>query len=239
MSSTFLTAEWRRLIMANYAIAPELLADYLPAGTELDLFHGQCFVSLIGFYFQNVRLKGFRIPFHANFEEVNLRFYVRRVSQTGESRRGVVFVRELVPLHAISFVANALYGERYAVAPMKHLWNAAGEELQTSYRWKSHGRWHSMEAMSDKTLAEIAPGSVEEFITEHYWGYAKKRSGRTVEYAVQHPRWKQYPVRSFSTDADFGALYGHRFAALTGREPDNVLLAEGSEIAILHGQTLA
>ncbi|ADV84251.1 YqjF family protein [Terriglobus saanensis] len=238
MSSPFLTAEWRRLIMANYVLAPELLADYLPAGTELDLFHGQCFVSLIGFYFQNVRLKGFRIPFHANFEEVNLRFYVRRILPTGEARRGVVFIRELVPLHAISIVANTLYGERYAVAPMKLLWSENDGALQTGYRWKSHGHWHSMEATSERGLVSIEPGSVQEFITEHYWGYAKKRGGRTMEYAVQHPRWQQYVLRSFSTDADFGALYGERFAPLTGREPDNVILAEGSAIAILHGQTL-
>jgi len=238
MSSSFLTAEWRRLIMANYAIAPELLTDFLPAGTELDVFHGQCFVSLIGFYFQNVRLKGFGIPFHKNFEEVNLRFYVRRILPTGEARRGVVFVRELVPLHAISIVANTLYGERYAVAPMQHTWHEADGALQTGYRWKSHGRWHSMEARSGSGLVPIDPGSVEEFITEHYWGYAKKRVGRTMEYAVQHPRWQQYPLHSFSTDADFGALYGDRFAPLTGREPDNVLLAEGSAISILHGQTL-
>jgi len=239
MSSSFLTAEWRRLIMANYAIAPELLAEYLPAGTELDLFHGQCFVSLIGFYFQNVRLMGFGIPFHKNFEEVNLRFYVRRILPTGEARRGVVFIRELVPLHAISIVANTLYGERYAVAPMTHLWSGTGGTRHTEYRWKSHGRWHSMQATTEPGLVDIAASSVEEFITEHYWGYAKKRGGRTMEYAVQHPRWQQYPLHSFSTDADFGALYGERFAPLTGREPDNVLLAEGSAIAILHGQTLS
>jgi len=239
MSSRFLTAEWRRLIMANYAIAPALLAEYLPAGTELDLFHGQCFVSLIGFYFQNVRLMGFGIPFHKNFEEVNLRFYVRRILPTGEARRGVVFVRELVPLHAISIVANTLYGERYAVAPMTHLWSETGGTRQTEYRWKSHGRWHSMQAATEPGPVDIAAGSVEEFITEHYWGYAKKRSGLTMEYAVQHPRWQQYPLRTFSTDADFGALYGEQFAPLTDREPDSVLLAEGSAIAILHGQTLS
>lgn len=239
MSSTFLTAEWRRLIMANYVIAPELLADYLPAGTELDIYHGQCLVSLIGFHFQNVRLKGLRIPFHTNFEEVNLRFYVRRLLPTGEARRGVVFVREIVPLRAISVVANTLYGERYVVASMKHVWSETNEGIQTAYHWKSYGHWYGMESTAAKVLIPIKPSTVEDFITEHYWGYAKKRNGHTVEYAVQHPRWQQYPVRSFSTDADFGTLYGERFAALTGRAPDNVLLAEGSEIAVLNGQTLS
>lgn len=222
--------------MANYAIDPALLQSYLPAGLELDLYQGQCFVSLIGFYFRKVRLKGIPIPFHTQFEEVNLRFYVRRQMTDGESRRGVVFVRELVPItaFAIAQVANAIYGERYAVSRMSHTWASTDLTMATTYRWGGRLQ-HNMTANSAPYLQPIEPGSVEEFITEHYWGYARKRDGRTVEYAVQHPRWQVYPLQSFVTDADFGALYGERFAFLTGRSPENVLLAEGSAVAILDG----
>lgn len=75
---SFLKAEWRRLALVNYIIDKHLLVKYLPAGTELDLRNGNCYVSLVGFMFINTRLLGLRIPFHKNFEEVNLRFCVKR-----------------------------------------------------------------------------------------------------------------------------------------------------------------
>jgi uncharacterized protein YqjF (DUF2071 family) len=78
MASTFLTAEWRKLIMAQYIVDPATLAPWLPSGVELDLYQGQCYVSLVGFLFDKVRIKGLPIPFHTRFEEINLRFYVRR-----------------------------------------------------------------------------------------------------------------------------------------------------------------
>jgi uncharacterized protein YqjF (DUF2071 family) len=75
---SFLNAEWRKLAIANYVIDPATLANYLPAGTELDLWEGKYYVSLVGFMFKNTKLLGIKIPFHVNFEEVNLRFYVKR-----------------------------------------------------------------------------------------------------------------------------------------------------------------
>src|SRR5579875_2618177 len=114
MPSPFLTAEWRHLIMAQYEVPAATLAPYLPSGVELDLFRGACYVSLVGFLFDRVRIKGIAIPFHTRFEEVNLRFYVRRTGPDGASRRGVVFIREFVPRAAITLVANALYQEPYA-----------------------------------------------------------------------------------------------------------------------------
>src|SRR6478735_9893003 len=106
----FLTAEWRDLVMANYEIDPSMLADRVPRGTELDLHEGRCFVSLVGFMFLETRVMGFPVPFHTNFEEVNLRFYVKRKTED-EVRRGVVFIKEIVPRYAISTVARVMYGE--------------------------------------------------------------------------------------------------------------------------------
>jgi uncharacterized protein len=87
----FLYAEWRKLALFNYTIAPEALQPFMPYGTELDLWNGKCYISLIGFMFKNTRVLGLPIPGHINFEEVNLRFYVKR-KVNGEWRRGVVFI---------------------------------------------------------------------------------------------------------------------------------------------------
>src|SRR4029079_1533831 len=108
----FLTAKWNDLIMANYEVDPALLGPRLPAGTTLDLHEGRCFVSLVGFMFLDTRVLGFPVPFHVNFEEVNLRFYLKRELET-EIRRGVVFIKEIVPRFAIATVARVMYGEPY------------------------------------------------------------------------------------------------------------------------------
>lgn len=86
----FLAARWQDLIMANYEVDPELLASRVPPGTELDLNGGRCFVSLVGFMFLGTRVMGVPVPFHINFEEVNLRFYVTRETRD-EIRRGICF----------------------------------------------------------------------------------------------------------------------------------------------------
>jgi uncharacterized protein YqjF (DUF2071 family) len=92
MKKPFLQAEWNNLIMVNYVIDPALLLPYLPVHTELDSYNGKVYVSVIGFMFEEVKLLGFKIPFHVNFEEVNLRFYVRHF-HNGQWKRGAVFIK--------------------------------------------------------------------------------------------------------------------------------------------------
>lgn len=228
---SFLTAEWRKLAMANYAVDPELLTPYVPAGTELDLWQGTCYVSLVGFMFRDVRLLGMKIPFHVHFPEVNLRFYVRR-KDASEWKRGVVFVKEIVPKPALSLVANAVYQEHYETLPMRHRWEEAPDQLRVAYDWKKGGTWHRLQVDAQPTSIPIERGSETEFITEHYWGYARINDRRTNEYEVTHPTWEAYPVREYQVDVDFGLVYGEEFGFLTDREPDSVLLAEGSPITV-------
>lgn len=235
-TNTFLTAEWRKLIMANYAVAPELLQPYLPYGTELDLWNGTCYVSLVGFLFRKVRLKGLPVPFHTSFPEVNLRFYVRHKGTDGW-RRGVVFIREFVPLPAITLVANTIYGEPYQTLPMQHQLIEKEDCLEISYSWRKRG-WHSLSVVADKSAIPIAEGSEEEFITEHYWGYTKRTVQRTDAYEVVHPRWEVYPIQAYTIEADFGLLYDEPFGFLSQAKPQSILLAEGSEIAVRAGARL-
>ena len=237
-TKTFLTAEWRKLAMAQYAVEPAALASYLPAGVELDLFEGRCYVSLVGFVFDKVRLKGVPIPFHTKFEEVNLRFYVRRQDADGGWRRGVVFVRELVPLPAITIVANTFYEEPYATVPMRHAILQNNTTVSVAYEWKYRGEWHSLSVDAAPLPVAIEPASVEEFITEHYWGFTKRSDGGTSQYEVKHPGWVVYPVRKYRIEADFGALYGTQFAGLNTAEPESVLLAEGSAVSVDSGSRL-
>jgi hypothetical protein len=244
MSSTFLTAEWRKLVMAQYEVAPEVLRPYLPRGVELDLFHPatgkpRCYVSLVAFLFDKVRVRGFAIPLHTRFEEINLRFYVRRRESDGSVKRGVVFIREFVPRRAIAWVAKRIYEEPYLAIPTRSEISSDGKMLTAKYGWKMGGRWHTLSAAAYLPSQAIAPGSEEEFITEHYWGYTKRGDGRTSAYEVEHPRWQTYRVQSYEIAVDFEKLYGPEFGFLTDRWVSSVLVAEGSAVMVRSGFDLA
>ena len=169
---SFLNAEWRKLALANYEIDPKILADDLPYGTELDLWNGKCYLSLVGFMFVNTRMLGIKIPWHVNFEEVNLRFYVKRNMPDGW-RRGVVFIKEIVPKPALAIVANTLYREHYQSMPMNHSWIMEKDYLEVEYAWRKKRQWQYFRVRTHSQVVSLAKGSEAEFITEHYWGYTK------------------------------------------------------------------
>jgi hypothetical protein len=232
MGKPFLNAEWRKLAMANFAINPSILEKYVPYKTELDIFNGTCYVSLVGFLFANTKLKGVKIPFHTNFEEVNLRFYVKHQDEEGEWKRGVVFVKEIVPKPMLTLVANTLYKEHYQTMPMAHEWKTEGENLSVTYQWKSKQQ-NKFTVIADKTPQQLPAHSEAEFITEHYWGYTRVNENKTLEYKVEHPSWDIYNVNAYTIEVDFGELYGNEFSFLNNEKPLSVFLAEGSEIKVL------
>ncbi|MGA2053563.1 MAG: DUF2071 domain-containing protein [Opitutales bacterium] len=232
----FLTAEWRQLAMLNYVVAPGLLQPRVPAGTELDLFLGHAFVSLVAFRFLGTKVLGLPIPFHRNFEEVNLRFYVRRDTPAGP-RRGVVFIREIVPRRAIAAVARWAYNENYVALPMSSEISSTHGAPQVRYSWRA-GNWTHLRLSTAGQSVALAENSAEQFITEHYWGYGTDKKGRTLEYQVTHPPWRTWPVTSATLEGDTEKLYGPTFAASLRRPPDSAFLADGSPVVVYPGQIL-
>lgn len=229
MTREFLTAEWKHLVMLNYAIDPSLLQPFVPAGTEIDAFEGETYVSLVGFEFNRTRVLGFAVPFHRSFEEVNLRFYVRR-----GDRRGVVFIKELVPKRAVAFVARWIYGENYSCVAMSHRIAPGTAE----YAWGTDAARCLIQVETAGEGFLPPDGSLAQFITEHYWGYARARSG-CREYEVRHPRWTVASARTAGFSGDATPYYGPAFAKILAREPDSAFLAEGSPVTVFKAAKIA
>ena len=227
---TFLTAHWRHLVMLNYRIDPDILRPDVPPGVELDVENGETFVSLVGFHFGNTRVLGIPVPGHRNFEEFNLRFYVRCVRD--EVRRGVTFIKEIVPKRAIAWLANVAYNERYVAMPMRHRDTIGSAGGEVEYCWNTKGRWNHLRAVVGGEPSPLVPGSHEQFIAEHYWGYTEQRDGGTVEYQVRHPSWRIWPIEEFDLACDVRSLYGDRFAAALSAEPVSAFVAEGSDVSV-------
>ncbi|MFN2399206.1 MAG: YqjF family protein [Gemmatimonadaceae bacterium] len=237
----FLVAEWRELAMLNYEIAPAVLRPLVPAGTELEQWGGggMLYVSVVGFRFVSTRVFGIAVPGHVDFEEVNLRFYVRR-REAGEWRRGVVFVREIVPRQAIAWMARLWYNEPYRALPMRHRVErrADGAPLAVAYEWQQAGRWEGLSLRTTGEAAPLAAGSEAEFITEHYWGYTRQRDGSAIEYRVEHPPWRVWGANEARLDCDAAALYGPAFAEALAAPVRSAFLAEGSEVTVFRPRRL-
>jgi uncharacterized protein YqjF (DUF2071 family) len=259
-----LTAEWRNLVLLNFPIPTEIIKRLAPPGTEPDLHNGQSYISIVGFCFENVRLFGIPFPGHTSFPEINLRYYVRRTVGM-EVRRGVVFAREIVPRRAVSIVANRLYNENYITCPMHSEIQIAGAELSpkdsVAYAWKTPSRKRRPPTKKDVTVAPVypaspigrhnrvsgqvaaplalpSPGSLEEFIVEHYWGYSHGRDGRTREYQVAHAPWRTAPADNVTWDCDITANYNSPLAEFLTARPACAIIADGSPVQVFRGRRL-
>jgi len=234
----FLSAEWRDLVMLNYEVEPGLVSRHVPAGTSLDSFRGKTYISLVGFRFWRTKLLGrFPVPFHADFDEVNLRFYVRRKAGS-EERRGVVFIAEVVPRRAIATTARALYGENYVCLPMRHKIETNESGNTVEYQWRVDGQWCRIFAQTADLPKQAPEDSLEQFITEHYWGYSRRRSGASLEYHVSHVPWKVWAASSAGFDGEASSQYGKELAIVLQRRPDSAFVADGSPVIVFRGNRL-
>lgn len=240
MRRSFLTARWENLVILNFEVSPTTLAALVPRGTELDLWQGRALVSLVGFSFADTRVRGISIPGHRDFEEVNLRFYVRRRLPPGADRRAVVFIRELVPRYAIAALARLLYNEPYLPVPMHHrsrLDRHRGGEI--AYGWRYGGNEFLLVASVEGSAQTLEAGSEAEFITEHYWGCTRQRDGGTLEYEVEHPRWRVWTTPCVTFSGPAGLLYGSVFGEILSGPPRSAFVAEGSPVTVYAGCRIA
>jgi uncharacterized protein YqjF (DUF2071 family) len=232
----FLSAEWWDLVMLNYEVEPKLLKPYVPIGTTLDSFKGRTYLSLVGFQFRHTKLLGrFPIPFHVNFDEVNLRFYVRR-KEGSDDRRGVVFIAEVVPRRLIATTARILYGENYRYRPMRHRIETEGMNLAAEYQWQVGDQWCRISAQTAGLPTHPQEGSLEQFITEHYWGYSAQGTQSTLEYHVSHVPWKVWATTEAGFEGEASALYGAELSAVLQRRADCAFVADGSPVVVFKGK---
>jgi uncharacterized protein YqjF (DUF2071 family) len=219
--------------MLNYRVDPESLGPHVPAGTELDRWGGDAYLSLIGFHFRETHVFGWQIPFHTNFEEVNLRFYVRR-EVDGEIRRGVTFIKETVPLPAVTTTARLAFNEPYETRPMRHRIDdgSVSGSVSAQYSWEQAMGWGRLAVTAGESSDYPDPESHEAFITDRRWGYTKQRDGSTIEYQLAHPRWRIWHAKSHVIEGDLIEMYGEKFARILSRPPSSAFLADGSPVTV-------
>ncbi len=227
MSRPFLTARWQNLLLATYPVPAALLEARLPARVRLETRDGMGLVSLVAFEFLDTRVCGMAIPGYRNFAELNLRYYVHYAGQ-----RGVVFIREFVPQRAVAWLARLLYNEPYRAAPLRATCRDEEPHRTMEYVLRWAGREHRIRVQAARPSYVPDESSEEHHFKEHHWGFGKDRKGQTLRYEVQHPVWEVLPVRDYSIELDWAAVYGPEWGFLSKATPCSTIFALGSEIAV-------
>ena len=191
-------------------------------------------MSVVGFRFLKTKLWGMPIPFHRNFDEVNLPLYVRRRAEDGW-RRGVVFIKEIVPKRMVALVARCVYNENYVYLPMKHTIELPGT---VRYSWFTGKQEHWLAGEISGESVFPSQDTEESFIEEHYWGYTRRRDGGTVEYQVEHTPWRIWQMERPEFNCDVENVYGKMFVESLSKSPSSVFVAEGSPIILRRGRRL-
>jgi uncharacterized protein YqjF (DUF2071 family) len=227
----FLTATWKNLLNLTYPVDPDVVTPYLPDGVTLDVQDGKAFVSVVAFDFLDTRIHGMRIPFHVNFPEINLRFYVRY-----HGIRGVVFIREYVPRYFIAKTAKLLYNEPYQSVPMRSHYDPS--QLSFLYEMKFNNQWFRVQVKIRDDPDIPSQDSREHYFKEHEWGFGSDRKGRTKFYQVKHPVWQTYPIEKVDHNLEFDLLYGDEWEFLNATSPLLAIFAKGSAVEVFPNQDI-
>lgn len=229
MLRPILQAHWSHLCVLSYAVPPELLQPLTPRGLMLDTRDGQCFASLVAFDFENTRFKGMAWPFHRDFPEVNLRFYVR--NKAGE--RGFCYVREFVPKRLVCWIARRLYHEPFERVPMTSDVHRKNAGLEVIHKFRHHERWQEI-AVATTGAAPLLPteDSWESYFLDQQWGFGTDEAGRPIRYRIAHPRWLVYSVEWADVRVNWAKTYGPAWKCLQETKPFSKILAEGSDVVV-------
>lgn len=187
---------WNDLLFAHWPLAPEELAQKIPAPLELDLFEGKAWIAVTPFHMTGIRARGFpALPGASAFPELNVRTYVRFAEKPG------VFFFSLDAASQLA-VWGARVGFRlpYFLADIEVRLN--GERV----------RYHSRRQIGQAELkARYGPtsevrvrekGTVEHFLTERYCLYAANRE-RVWRAEIHHVPW---PLQDASAEFEINTM---------------------------------
>ena len=231
-SPAVITARWRNVAILSWPVEDGLLVPFLPNGLALDRWHGTAYISLVCLFMENLRVMGLpTVP--RKFAELNLRFYVRP-DHGGDDRRGVVFLRQLVSNRFVALAGRVFFREPMGAVHMTHEIEPVESvsrqfQRRVHYRWRNGNRDEALRitARGDAYFAE--PSSLDEFLTQRYWGYNGTSGGLVRAYRISREPWSLVPVVDHELKCDAETRYGPEIADVMAGPPASALLTVGSK----------
>lgn len=187
MKSWLLRQSWSQLVMAHWALSPDVVRRAVPEAFELDLRDGRAWVSVVPFMTERVRVRALPpIPGLLEFPELNVRTYVWRGGHAG-----VYFLRILATNPVVVRAARLLAGVEYRDATMSV--RAGDDFIDYESEQRRAGpaagpRWSAHVARSSG-LRTPSPGSLDGFLTDRYAAFSM-RAGVSLCVPIAHAPWQ-------------------------------------------------
>jgi hypothetical protein len=121
---------------------------------------------------------------------------------------------------------------------MRHIIETEGSSKTAEYRWQLGEQWCRLSVQTGGLPTHPREGSLEQFITEHYWGYSSQRTGDSLEYHVSHVPWQVWAATKAGFEGDASALYGRELATILQRSPECAFVADGSPVIVFRGNRI-
>jgi hypothetical protein len=75
-------------------------------------------------------------------------------------------------------------------------------------------------------------GSEEEFLSQRGWGYTRQRDGGTIEYRVEHARWRIWQGARHELSGPLETFYDQPLPTILSGVPASAFIADGSAVAV-------
>ena len=232
---TVFTQTWADLMFVHWAVEPERVRPYLPAGVRPDTFDGKTYVGLIPFRMRRIGLlRTPGLPYLGSFLETNVRLY----SVDRQGRRGVVFVSldatRLLPVLAARLGPRLPYlwssmgyrreGDRITYTCARRPW--AGPLARSPVVGQAGVKAPAANA-SSRVSVTVGPripahqvGELEHWMTAR-WGLHLSR----YYWPNAHGTWPLHRARL--DHLDDGLLSAAGFGDLATKQPDSVMFSPG------------
>ena len=235
-----MTARFSEVVAVNFQIDPKVLAPRIPKGLELDFYKGETYVSLVAMMLRDVRVWGIPIHIATGFEELNMRFYVRRKDGDGY-QRGACFIKDYVSSGAAAWILGSLFKADFHKIKMKHDNTGFADDGESvpsvDYRWKVGDHWNRLRIKARSKVQKTGSDTKVGFILNHNNEYSS-RKGKTLEYRATHPTWTVWDAAQANFTCDVKTLFGQEFEKPLSKRPASVFVASGSDFTIYKPTTL-
>jgi uncharacterized protein len=177
---------WTDLAFLHWPVDPDVVAPYLPRGTEPDVIDGVTYVGLIPFHMRGAGAgRGHPTEYLGDFLETNVRLY----SVDATDRHGVVF--RSLEASRLATVLAARWGYR-----LPYVWSRMRvERYGDVWTWSSVRRWPHRGLRTQIAIrvgAVVAPTPLDIWLTAR-WGLHHRVAGRTIWTPNEHEAW---PLRT-------------------------------------------
>ena len=204
--------EWNRAIFLHYKVDLFELEKFVPDELEIDLFDGSPWVSVVAFTMERIRPRNLpSFPLISNFDEINIRTYVKSNGKTG------VYFLSIEGGKSLSCkVAKGISELPYRYSKIKRT-----EKVYQSVNSKLKDKLDVEFTLRNKSNEKT---DLDKWLTERY-ALFQDTDNAINQFEIHHVEWPVQDINIHKLELNYP-----RFENLLNREPDRIQYSKGVQV---------